>query len=45
MKVVCIGHSTFDTTLPVDEYPKENVKMRIKENENARFRGRVKNEG
>ena len=31
MKVVCVGHSTFDTTLPVDEYPKENVKTRIKE--------------
>ena len=31
MKAICIGHSTFDTTLPVDSYPKENVKMRIKE--------------
>lgn len=31
MKAICVGHSTFDTTLPVDEYPKENVKMRIKE--------------
>ena len=31
MKAICVGHSTFDTTLPVDEYPKENVKTRIKE--------------
>lgn len=29
MKVVCIGHSTFDTTLPIKEYPKENNKYRI----------------
>lgn len=31
MRAICIGHSTFDTTLPVDAYPKENVKMRIKD--------------
>ena len=29
MKIVCIGHSTFDTTLPMNEYPKENLKYRI----------------
>ena len=29
MKFVCIGHSTYDITLPVKEYPKENVKYRI----------------
>ena len=29
MKFVCIGHSTYDITLPVNEYPKENVKYRI----------------
>lgn len=29
MKVVCIGHSTYDITLPVNEYPKENLKYRI----------------
>ena len=29
MKVVCVGHSTFDTTLPMNEYPQENVKYRI----------------
>ena len=29
MKVVCVGHSTFDTTLPMDSYPEENVKYRI----------------
>jgi sugar/nucleoside kinase (ribokinase family) len=31
MKVVCVGHSTFDTTLPMDSYPEENVKYRIKD--------------
>ena len=31
MKVVCVGHSTYDTTLPMDNYPEENVKYRIKE--------------
>ena len=31
MKVVCVGHSTYDTTLPMDSYPEENVKYRIKE--------------
>lgn len=29
MKAICIGHSTFDTTLPITEYPKENNKYRI----------------
>ena len=29
MKVICVGHSTFDTTLPMKEYPTENVKYRI----------------
>lgn len=29
MKVVCVGHSTYDTTLPMDSYPTENVKYRI----------------
>ncbi len=31
MKAICVGHSTFDTTLPMDEYPTENIKYRIKE--------------
>lgn len=31
MKAVCVGHSTYDITIPVDEYPKENIKYRIKE--------------
>ena len=31
MKVVCVGHSTYDTTLPMDNYPEENVKYRIKD--------------
>lgn len=30
MKAICIGHSTFDTTLPMDNYPEENIKYRIK---------------
>ena len=29
MKVVCVGHSTFDITLPVNDYPVENTKYRI----------------
>lgn len=29
MKAVCVGHSTFDTTLPVKEYPLENIKYRL----------------
>ena len=29
MKIICVGHSTYDTTLPVNEYPKENIKYRV----------------
>lgn len=29
MKYVCIGHATYDTTLPVDKYPIENKKTRL----------------
>ena len=29
MKVICVGHSTFDITIPMNEYPKENVKYRL----------------
>ena len=29
MRAICVGHSTFDTTLPMDKYPEENVKYRI----------------
>lgn len=29
MKVVCIGHSTFDITIPMKEYPIENIKYRL----------------
>ena len=29
MKAICVGHSTFDTTLPMDHYPVENIKYRI----------------
>ena len=28
-KVVCVGHSTYDITLPVDAYPTENIKYRL----------------
>lgn len=28
-KVVCIGHSTYDITIPMNEYPTENVKYRL----------------
>ena len=28
-KVVCVGHSTYDITLPVKEFPEENIKHRI----------------
>ncbi len=31
MKFICIGHATYDTTLPMNEYPKENLKHRIPE--------------
>lgn len=29
MKVICIGHATYDVVLKVDEYPLENTKNRI----------------
>lgn len=29
MKAICVGHSTYDTTLPMDAYPIENFKYRI----------------
>ena len=31
MKAICVGHSTYDITFPMDEYPTENVKYRISE--------------
>ncbi len=31
MKIVCVGHATYDITLPVSEYPKENYKHKIDE--------------
>lgn len=30
MKFVCVGHATYDITLPVETYPIENKKQRIK---------------
>ena len=29
MNIICVGHSTYDTTLPMNEYPKENIKYRL----------------
>lgn len=29
MKILCIGHASYDISMPVDEYPKENTKYRI----------------
>lgn len=29
MKVLCIGHATYDLTIIVDKYPEENVKIRV----------------
>lgn len=31
MKVLCIGHSSWDITVPVDDYPVENTKYRYSE--------------
>lgn len=31
MKILCIGHSSWDITVPVDEYPIENTKYRYSE--------------
>lgn len=31
MKILCIGHSCWDITVPVDEYPVENTKHRFSE--------------
>lgn len=35
MKVLCIGHSSWDITVPVDEYPQENTKYRFNEKYSA----------
>lgn len=31
MKILCLGHATWDVVLPLDEYPIENTKNRISE--------------
>ena len=31
MKIVCIGHSVYDVTLPVESFPEENKKLRVPE--------------
>ena len=31
MKILCLGHATYDITLPLDEYPVENTKNRVQE--------------
>ena len=30
MKALCVGHATYDITLPTNKFPVENKKMRIK---------------
>lgn len=31
MKVLCIGHATYDITIPVDNFPMEDTKIRVQE--------------
>ena len=31
MKILCLGHATYDITLPLEEYPIENTKNRVQE--------------
>lgn len=31
MKVLCIGHASYDISCPVDDYPTENIKYRLNE--------------
>ena len=31
MKILCLGHATYDITLPLEEYPVENTKNRVQE--------------
>ena len=31
MKILCVGHITYDTTFPTDSFPKENTKVRYHE--------------
>lgn len=31
MKILCLGHATYDITLPLDEFPIENTKNRVQE--------------
>ena len=31
MKILCLGHATYDVTLPLDEFPIENTKNRVQE--------------
>lgn len=31
MKILCIGHAAYDITLPVESYPVENKKLRLKD--------------
>lgn len=35
MKILCIGHSSWDMTVPVDDYPVENTKYRFSEKYSA----------
>ena len=38
MKILCLGHLTYDTTLPVDFYPEENEKYHIGKKIPCRYR-------
>lgn len=31
MKIICLGHATYDVTYPLDEFPIENTKNRVQE--------------
>ena len=33
MKAICVGHSTYDITLPVENFPVENKKIRLQKTE------------
>lgn len=31
MKILCIGHASYDITIPMNKYPEENIKYRVNE--------------
>ena len=28
-KILCLGHASYDITIPMDKYPTENIKYRV----------------